>query len=291
MNANLGVIDLKIGQVLNIPLTNLSEATNKKEKEASPPLNTDPNTKAPVQYTVRAGETLFSISKRFGSTVDDVKKWNNLTSNTVKVGQVLIVSKTSSIEKPETKQDTKIAVDEPKENNPEKPAEIKKETSEKKEPEEVVAYKKDKEAVLKEMPKPEKSLESVPSDSHETKDLAAVKDPELYENPTRSVIPVGKASGGKTIVQVSESGVCSWITDSDVNQNKYYGLHRSAPIGTIVKVINKMNDKYVFVKIVGVLPNTGENENSIIKISQAAVNKIGALDAHFQVELSYGVTQ
>ena len=52
-----------------------------------------------------------------------------------------------------------------------------------------------------------------------------------------------------------------------------------------------MNTKYVFVKVVGILPDTGDNDKSIIKISQAAVNKLGALDAHFQVELSYGVMQ
>ncbi|MDF2431525.1 MAG: hypothetical protein JWP44_1156, partial [Mucilaginibacter sp.] len=49
-----------------------------------------PNT-PPVQYKVSAGETLYAISKRFNTTVDDITKTNNLTSTTVIPGQVLMV--------------------------------------------------------------------------------------------------------------------------------------------------------------------------------------------------------
>lgn len=42
-------------------------------------------------HTVKAGETLFSISKSYNTSVDKVMEWNNLTSNTISVGQRLIV--------------------------------------------------------------------------------------------------------------------------------------------------------------------------------------------------------
>jgi hypothetical protein len=42
-------------------------------------------------YTVRQGDTLYNISKRFGLTVDDLKALNNLADNNIKIGQKLVV--------------------------------------------------------------------------------------------------------------------------------------------------------------------------------------------------------
>jgi LysM repeat protein len=44
-------------------------------------------------YVVLQGDTLYSISRRFGLTVDDLKGLNNLSDNTIKIGQKLVVSK------------------------------------------------------------------------------------------------------------------------------------------------------------------------------------------------------
>jgi LysM repeat protein len=46
----------------------------------------------PKTHTVETGNTLFSISKQYGISVDNIKAWNNLTSYSLKAGQVLIVS-------------------------------------------------------------------------------------------------------------------------------------------------------------------------------------------------------
>lgn len=43
-------------------------------------------------YTVKSGDTLYGISKMFGLTVDELKRLNNLTTNTLSIGQVLKVS-------------------------------------------------------------------------------------------------------------------------------------------------------------------------------------------------------
>ena len=48
-------------------------------------------TTAPRTYTVVAGDTLWSIAKRFGSTVDAWKSVNRLTSDVVRVNQVLVI--------------------------------------------------------------------------------------------------------------------------------------------------------------------------------------------------------
>ena len=46
-----------------------------------------------VEYIVKKGDNLGNIAKKFGSTVDDLKLWNNLADNTIAFGASLIVSK------------------------------------------------------------------------------------------------------------------------------------------------------------------------------------------------------
>ncbi|MCF6130852.1 glucosaminidase domain-containing protein [Flavobacterium wongokense] len=43
------------------------------------------------KYTVVKGDSLYSISKKFNISVDDLKKKNNLTDNTISLGQSIIV--------------------------------------------------------------------------------------------------------------------------------------------------------------------------------------------------------
>lgn len=42
-----------------------------------------------IVYRVRSGDVLGSIAMRYGVRIDDVKKWNNLRSNTIRIGQPL----------------------------------------------------------------------------------------------------------------------------------------------------------------------------------------------------------
>src|SRR5262249_23670498 len=44
-------------------------------------------------YVVLQGDTLSSISRRFGVTVDELKNLNNMPDNKIKIGQKLVVSK------------------------------------------------------------------------------------------------------------------------------------------------------------------------------------------------------
>ncbi len=47
---------------------------------------------APKMHTVKASETLFSVARLYAVSVDDLKKWNTLTTNELSIGQELIVS-------------------------------------------------------------------------------------------------------------------------------------------------------------------------------------------------------
>ena len=46
----------------------------------------------PRQYEVKAGDTLYSISRRYNLTVETLKRINNLSGNEISIGQVLIIS-------------------------------------------------------------------------------------------------------------------------------------------------------------------------------------------------------
>jgi len=42
-----------------------------------------------ITYTVKSGDTLYSIAKRFNTTVNQIKSLNNLTSDLLRIGQIL----------------------------------------------------------------------------------------------------------------------------------------------------------------------------------------------------------
>ena len=73
---NLGSNSLTIGQELIIP--------ESEEEEETPP--TDSNY---LRYTVKQGDSLYSIARNYNTTVNALKELNNLTSNTLAIGQVL----------------------------------------------------------------------------------------------------------------------------------------------------------------------------------------------------------
>lgn len=77
---NLSSNNLQVGQVLRIP-----------NKTTPPNENT-------IIYTVQRGDSLWSIASEYGVTVDIIKELNNLTSNTLQIGQQLVIPSQSGDE-------------------------------------------------------------------------------------------------------------------------------------------------------------------------------------------------
>ncbi len=46
---------------------------------------------APIYYTVKRGDALFNIASRFDATPDQIRAWNNIVGDRVKIGQKLVV--------------------------------------------------------------------------------------------------------------------------------------------------------------------------------------------------------
>lgn len=50
-----------------------------------------------IYYTVNSGDTLYGIANKYGLTVDELKKMNNLTNNNLTINQKLLVGGTSEV--------------------------------------------------------------------------------------------------------------------------------------------------------------------------------------------------
>ena len=74
---------LSIGQVLKLP----SDKANNVEKEE--------NT---ISYTVQKGDSLYSIARKYDTTIDRIKDLNNLTTNLLSIGQVLLIPTDTNLE-------------------------------------------------------------------------------------------------------------------------------------------------------------------------------------------------
>ena len=76
---------IREGQVLRIPVSGLAPAA----ASITPPPGVKPGDT--VTYIVKAGDTLFTLSKMFNTTVQKIKADNNLTSDELTVGQKLVI--------------------------------------------------------------------------------------------------------------------------------------------------------------------------------------------------------
>lgn len=103
----LGIERQQVAQVANTPASPVASsststpAANRPSTNVPAASNSTPaaTTTSPsrvterITHTVQQGETLFRISQRYGVAVDDLKKWNNLPDNNIKIGQKLLVNK------------------------------------------------------------------------------------------------------------------------------------------------------------------------------------------------------
>lgn len=91
---NVSVEEIKEWNNLSNPSIQLGTSlqVGKKEENAKEELAVAPKMEN-VEYIVKKGDNLGSIAKKYGSSVDDLKEWNNLSDNNIALGKSLIVAK------------------------------------------------------------------------------------------------------------------------------------------------------------------------------------------------------
>lgn len=90
------------------------------------------------------------------------------------------------------------------------------------------------------------------------------------------------------IREMTEKGVGVWIENLSQAGGSMLALHKTAPLGTVIKITNPMTQRTTFAKVVGKFADTAETKDAIIVISKSAASLIGVIDRRFQVEIAYG---
>jgi LysM repeat protein len=233
--------NLKIGQELLIPGS----------VQASSPTSTSDSK---VYHSVSSGETLFSLSRTYQVDVDQIKKWNNLTDNNLRLGQMIVVGERS-----------RAGVTDAIVANP---------VSEQK-------------VIIPEQPEKVTTVDPPVNNTVVSSAPAVVEDVKKYRIDDNEYIRNKPSASDQTkLDKVVESGFAELIEGSD-DTKKYLALHKTAPVGTIMQVKNEMNDLSVFVRIIGRLPSTHDNERINIRLSKIAYDHLGAIDVRFPVQISY----
>ncbi len=89
---NVSVDDIKTWNNLKDNSLSLGQDIIIKKKSVVDTPVTEPVATAAKTHTVAAKETLYSIAKQYGMTVAQLKEWNNIKDNELKIGQVLTVA-------------------------------------------------------------------------------------------------------------------------------------------------------------------------------------------------------
>lgn len=90
------------------------------------------------------------------------------------------------------------------------------------------------------------------------------------------------------IFEKTEKGVATWIDDTSLDPNKKLVLHRTAPIGTVIKITNPMTGRTTFAKVVGRLNDSESTKDVILVMTKNVAESIGGLDKRIHVNISYG---
>lgn len=261
---------LSLGCQILIPVNNFR--TLNPVIEDSPKTSSSVNAEANF-HTVLQSQTLFSISRMYGKSIDQIKQWNNLVSNSISIGQKLIVSNKGFNENISSNYEVK--------DNPANINITPKTTSISRVEELQPSESKFKKNISEDKKiEPAKDVKEI-----DTKIISKNKQPDINKNSDEKIV------FAKGRYEVNENGLGTFMIEDDSNSNKYYALHRTAPIGTIVRVLNTTNSKKIFVKIIGTLPDTKENEGSLIKISKASADKLDVTEKSFPADLLYGINK
>jgi LysM repeat protein len=244
---------LKVGQVIKVPSKATAASTPVKVQTTQTTQTVSTSSTNPKTHKVAAKETLYSISRKYGVSVDALKKSNPGIEAGLRIGQNInipakeltaVVTTTNTVTKTDntsTASDTDV---------------VKKDTTK------TVAGNVIKDVV-----------------NNNTNAEASKKIEDLSKIQTTSST---SKEGGYT--KITETGVAEMMSDNTTTP-KYLALHRTAAVGTIIEVLNQNTNQKIFVKVIGPITDPAE-ANVIIKISQKAFQRLSG-DKKIKVEISY----
>ncbi|MFM2360058.1 MAG: hypothetical protein RLY16_2051 [Bacteroidota bacterium] len=292
---------LNLNQVIRIPLTETNFGAG--DAAADEAL-------VPVYYTVKDKDGLYKISAQYNKVpVASLKKWNNLKGENIASGNKLIVgylrvkkelsafakdakavsntvaASTAPVSKPEPTKPTP-ATTKPDISNETLPV-VKNPTvkTPAKEPVKVAEPIAVKEPVVIKEPATKKEPVVTPTTNNSAPQPVTSKIGRSF-NGGLFKAEYEKQSGKNNVV--NESGWAAiFKSTSGWDDGKYYCLHNGAMPGSIIKITNKTNGKSVYAKVLDAMPDIRQNNELIIRLSNAAADELGASESKFDCALSF----
>ena len=214
------------------------------------------------KHLVVAGDNLSRIAKQYHVSEQQLKDWNGLKNDIIKAGNYLVVSNVDSVEK-NAKTEIKPAVKETKPTL----AEI-------------------KPTVVEPIKKAEPTIVTTPT----VKPISIEKPIEKTAQQPAISKPSIKPSDffEKQFVssQNSVEGLSgTFKTIAGWQDKKYYVLLNNVQSGSVVKV--SANNKTVYAKVLGPLPNIKEDNNLALRVSNATAAALGASENKFNVKVEF----
>lgn len=289
--ANFNGIDfnkgLAIGQQINIPLTD----TNFSQKVFEG---------VPVYYQTSEIEKLYYISPKFNKVqLNNLRAWNQLTSNEIPPGKKLIIGFliTKEMQDRVVKITSNVfeVVDAESVSNVKKAEDLKKQIEEpKKDISKTEPIVNKESEIKKEEPKTvvvEESVSNVRKNEELKKQIEPVaKQPEMRNEDGTGYFKNNFYQQVKTSPTTKEQTVTSSIfkTISGWQDGKYYLLINGVEPGTIVKITNPSNSKTVYAKVLYSMDKIRENQGVDIRISDATASTLAVSETDkFILKVNY----
>lgn len=243
-----GVAEPKTATPSPATKNNVTPTTNIASTPSTPKAGITNNQYPMIEHVVTEKQTMYAISKLYNVTVADIQSWNHLADNNIKVGSVLLIrSNTNANNIPPAKVMTPVV-------------------------EQVIPVKEVK------APKPEVVQPVEVAVKEKVNTTPVLPEPAVRENSSNASMNVQgqledayiqDKNRGKSLM--TSRGTITWInTENAKMSDSFFGLHKTAPIGSIVRVTNLVNKRVVFVKVIGKLPETSDNLNIVLRLSAAA---------------------
>ena len=248
---------LSIGQIIKVPLkpVNFTQTNNVAADEIA----------VPVFHKVEVNETLFQVSNKYGKVpAASLKKWNNLNSDDISLGQNLIIGYLKV--KKELSTFAQQATNMPKEDVVQLIPKVK-----------VTAKQKEIKPIEQNSKFLEKDMMVVVEKKDNLFDKPVIKNVgteklAVSTNNKEGFFKTGFNSTGK-----EETGVAGiFKSTSGWEDGKYYCLHNNAEQNSIIKITNPANGKFVYAKVLDVMPDLKQNNELTVRISSAAAEALGA---------------
>jgi LysM repeat protein len=272
---------VKIGQVLNIPAvkkmaplakneTPVENTVEEKpiEKVEVKKTTTSAETKgsSPIYHKVEKKQTLYQISKLFPSaTIDNIKKWNNLSSDGLSEGMELIVGYSNNSAKNTNTTKTNTTESKPVEET--------------------------KKTVVTKTSFPEKKVETITETKTEKEEAPVVKSTPAKSSSVKDFnggffkSSFNEKNKNSDDVETGNAGI--FKSTSGWEDGKYYCLHNTAPSGTIIKITHPVNQKTIYAKVLDVIPDLPQNKGLVLRLSNSAAEALGTMDDQFIVSIAY----